>query len=89
MAREILAEHSPIPKGDDELCHSSDTNWISVSSRKTKVSDFDRTPIVHEEVTRLQIAVQNPVGMAMRNGGQELEHKCFDFGLQERRRHEG
>jgi hypothetical protein len=89
MAREISGEHSPIPKGDDELCHSSDANWISVSSRKTKVSDFDCAPVVHEEVTRLQVAVQNPVRMAMRDGGQKLEHKRFDLGLQERRRHEG
>ena len=82
-------KHAPIPKGDNELCHPSDADWISVSSRETKVCDLDRTAIVHEEVARLQVAVQDPVGMAMGNGGQELEHERFDFGLQERGGHEG
>jgi len=33
--------------------------------------------------------MQNPVRMAMGDGGEKLEHECFDFGLQEGGRHEG
>jgi hypothetical protein len=87
--REMSGKHSPIPKGNNELRHPSDANWISISSRKTKVSDFDCASIVHEEVACFQVAVQYPVRMAMGNGRQKLEHKCFDLGLQEGRRHEG
>lgn len=87
--KRICHKHAPIPKGDDELCHPSDADWIPISSRKTKVSDLDRTTIIHEEVARLQVAVQDPVGMTMENGGQKLEHERFYFGLQERGRHEG
>ena len=82
-------KHTPIPKGDNELRHPSDADRISVSSCETKVCDLDRTAIVHEEVARLQVAVQNPVGMAMGDGGQELKHERFDFGLQEWRGHDG
>lgn len=81
--REISSGHSPIPKGDNELRHPSDADRISISSRKTKVGDFDCTSIVHEKITCFQVAVQYPVGMAVGNGGQKLEHKCFDLGLQE------
>jgi hypothetical protein len=87
--KSICHKHVPIPKGDNELCHPSDADWIPISSRKTKVSDLDRTTIIHEEVACLQVAVQNPVGMTMGNSGQKLEHERFDFGLQERGRHEG
>ena len=87
--KEMSRRHAPIPKGDNELCHPSDADRISVSSRETKVCDLDRTAIVHEEVARLQVAVQNPVGMAVCDGRQELEHERFDFGLQEWGGHEG
>jgi len=91
MRREkgMSRKHAPIPKGDNELCHPSDADWIPVSSRETKICDLDRAAIVHEEVARLQVAVQNPVRVAMGDGGQELEHERFDFGLQEWGGHDG
>jgi hypothetical protein len=85
----MTRKHAPIPKGDNELRHPSYADWISVSSCETKVCDLDRTAIVHEEVARLQVAVQDPVGMAMGDGGQELKHERFNFGLQEWRWHDG
>ena len=87
--KEMSRKHAPIPKGDNELCHTPDADWISVSSCETKVCDLDRTAIIHEEVARLQVAMQDPVGVAMGNGGQELEHERFDFGLQEWGGHSG
>lgn len=55
--KEISGKNAPIPEGDNELCHSSDADWISISSCETKVSDLDCSTIVHEEVACLQIAV--------------------------------
>ncbi|PSR85871.1 hypothetical protein PHLCEN_2v5347 [Hermanssonia centrifuga] len=62
----------PIPKSDDELGQSTYTYRITISAGQTEIRDFNRTTIVHEQITRLQVAMQYPPLVTVRDGGEEL-----------------
>ena len=62
---------------------------FSVRASEAKVGDLDLAPVVHEQVARLQVAVDDPVVVARGHGRQELEHEGLDLAREERGRHVG
>lgn len=85
-----------IPQCHDELGHLA--QGVAELAGEAEVGDLDLAPVVHEQIGRLQIAMElpsacrvmlahNPVGMAMRDGREELVHDRLDLRLQEGVRH--
>ncbi|KAJ6256036.1 hypothetical protein Dda_9128 [Drechslerella dactyloides] len=70
-----------VPQRDDQLRQRR--TGVAEGPRETKVRDFDLPAVVHEQVRRLEVAVHDPVCVHGRRGGEELQHECFDLGLQE------
>ena len=48
-------------------------------SCKTKVCDFQDSPVAHEEVRRLEVAVEDPVGVQMLHATQQLLHHRLEL----------
>lgn len=65
--------HIPVPERDDELREAADADGVAVAPREPEVGDLDRAAVVHEQVARLQVAVQDPAFVAVRDGGEQLE----------------
>lgn len=59
---------------------SVSAHWNAESTCKTKVCKFDHAFLVDEQVLRLQIAMQNSVGMTVGQTGQELVHVALNKG---------
>lgn len=57
---------APIPQRDDELRHVPQR--IAKLPGEPKVGDLDHAAVVHEQVTRLEITMKDPVGMTMSRG---------------------
>lgn len=85
----MLRSDEPIPQGDDELGQTTNTDWVTIPSGQTEIGDLDRSAIVHEQIARLEISVQNPSLMTIGYGREKLEHERLDLGLQEGRGHDG
>ena len=62
--------------------------WVSVTSSEPKVRDFDGPAVVHEQVARLEIPMEDPAFVAKAHGRQQLQHERFDLRLEEWRWHD-
>ena len=63
-------EDIPIPECDDELSQSPYPDRITIASGESKVRYLNLTAIVHQKIGCLEISVQDPVFMAVCNGGE-------------------
>jgi hypothetical protein len=49
--------------------------WNTECARETEVGELEVVPFVDEQVLRLEIAVQNPVRVAVEQAGRQLVRK--------------
>lgn len=82
-----IVRDSPIPKRNNQLRHIAQR--VPKVPRKPKVRNLHNAAVVHKQVARLEVAVQHPVGVAVRGGGEELVQEGFYLGLEEGRGHYG
>eukprot|EP00964_Phaeocystis_antarctica_P128970 scaffold92794_cov54-Phaeocystis_antarctica.AAC.4 len=62
-----------VPQGDHHV-----RVWlerVAVLAREAKVADLHHAAVVHEEVGRLEVAVQHPVLVAVLDGRGQVEHE--------------
>lgn len=75
-----------VPERDDELGESRG-RWVADISRHAKVGNLELAAVVEEEVGRLEVPVEDPVFVQVRDSGRELEEETLDFGGEERLGH--
>ena len=71
----------PVPERDDELGQPPYTDGVTIASGESKIRHLDLTTVIHQEVGRLEVSVQDPVFVTMGNGGEQLKQQRFDLRL--------